>query len=229
MKIFNFGLDIEPGKYKYKCPCFDKLTGKFSPQKASPYPVEFIDSDIEGADGIVFNTAKKLDLVLIDLEKIEKRLSRTEDGKEKAFLSQAQEILEKEILLCDSEFSEEEENILKALRAVTYKPLVGKERVENINELIKEVFDKAGMLLFFTAGKKEVHAWSVKKGDSALEAAGKIHSDLKRGFIKAEITNCRDLDNFFNIAEAKARGFVKVVDRDYVVQENDIIEIRFSV
>jgi len=62
-----------------------------------------------------------------------------------------------------------------------------------------------------------------------LEAAGKIHSDLKRGFIKAEVVNCRDLDNFFNWAEAKSKGFVKIVGKDYIMQENDIIEIRFNV
>ena len=69
----------------------------------------------------------------------------------------------------------------------------------------------------------------MKKGEIVLEAAGKIHSDLKRGFIKAEVVNCKDLDNFFNMAEAKAKGLVKLVDRDYVMRENDIIEIRFNV
>ena len=65
--------------------------------------------------------------------------------------------------------------------------------------------------------------------ENALEAAGKIHSDLKRGFIKAEVTNCRDLDSFFNMAEARSRGFVKIVGKDYIVQKGDIIEIRFNV
>jgi len=95
--------------------------------------------------------------------------------------------------------------------------------------LIEKLISKAGILLFFTAGKKEVHVWNVDKGESILEAAGKIHSDLKRGFIKAEITNCKDLDSFFNMAEARSRGLVKIVDRDYIVEEGDIVDIRFNV
>ena len=132
-------------------------------------------------------------------------------------------------MLCDFEISEEQKEVLKLLQLVTFKPAIGKEQVEDVNGLVKEVIEKSDILLFFTAGKKEVHAWSVKKGEIVLEAAGKIHSDLKRGFIKAEVVNCKDLDNFFNMAEAKAKGLVKLVDRDYVMRENDIIEIRFNV
>jgi len=229
MKIFNFNLNIEPGKYKYKGPYFDKLVEKFSPQKVSPYMVEFIDADMEKADGIVFDIAKKTDLVLIDLEKIENRLSRVEDEKEKALLERVGKILEEEKLLCDFEFSEEEGVMLRTLQLVTYKPSLGKAEAGDINELIKEIMDKAGMILFFTLGKKEVHAWGLKGGESVLEAAGKIHSDLKRGFIRAEVTNCRDLEGCFNLAEAKSRGFTKVVDREYIMQANDSIDIKFNV
>ena len=229
MKIFNLGLSIEPGKYKYKCQEFTKLVDKFSPQKVSPYGVEFVDADIETADAVVFDINKKLDLIVIDLEKIEKRLSKTEDEKERDSLAKAQKVLEQENLLCDFEISEEQKEVLKLLQLVTFKPAIGKEQVEDVNGLVKEVIEKSDILLFFTAGKKEVHAWSVKKGEIVLEAAGKIHSDLKRGFIKAEVVNCKDLDNFFNMAEAKAKGLVKLVDRDYVMRENDIIEIRFNV
>lgn len=229
MKIFNFGLDIEPGKCKYMNVCFSELVKKFSPQKATPYMVEFIDSEAEKADVVVFNTAQKLDLVLTDLERIEKRLERSQDEQEINLLKKCQKILEEEKLLCDFEFSKEENDILRVLQLLSYKPSIGKEQIPDKNELIKEAIFKADILLFFTAGKKEVRAWSVKRGENILEAAGKIHSDLKRGFIKAEVVNGRDLGNFFNMAEAKSRGFVKVVDRDYIVEENDIIEIRFNV
>jgi len=229
MKIFNFGLDIEPGKHKYKGEYFDKLVEKFSPQKSVPYSVEFISEEVEEADAVVFDNNKKLDFILIDLEKIEKRLLRCEDENEKVLLGKAQKVLEQEKLLCDSEFGDKEKEAFSLLQLVTAKPSVAKTSVENIEEVIKGVIDKAGIILFFTIAKKEVRAWSLPKGEVVLEAAGKIHSDLKRGFIKADIVNCKDLDSFFNMAEARSRGFVKTVDRDYVVQANDIIEIRFNV
>ena len=229
MKIFNLGLEIEPGKHKYKLAWVDKLVEKFSPQKISPYSVEFIDIEPESADAIVFDLSKKLDLILIDLERIEKRLLRAEDEAEKALLTKAQKLLEEEKLLCDIEFAPSEVETFKLLQLITCKPTLGVEKVSDIDELIKKLIDKSKVLLFFTAGKKEVHVWSIEKGESILEAAGKIHSDLKRGFIKGEVTNCKDLDSFFNMAEAKSRGFVKIVDRDYIVGEGDIIDIRFNV
>jgi ribosome-binding ATPase YchF (GTP1/OBG family) len=229
MKIFNFGLDITPGKYKYKGEYFDKLVEKFSPQKQTPYTVEFINDEIERSEAVVFENSKRLDFILIDLEKIEKRLQRCEDESEKELLKKAQKSLEEEKLLCDVEFSDKEQNSFKLLQLVTIKPSIGKERADDTEGLIKEIIDKSGLLLFFTVGKKEVRAWSLTKGEPVLEAAGKIHSDLKRGFIKADVVNCKDLDSFFNMAEARSKGLVQTVDRDYIVQANDIVEIKFNV
>ena len=229
MKIFNLGLKIEPGKYKYKCDNFDKLVVKFAPQKVTPYTVEFMETDLDKCDAVVFNSEKKIDLIVIDLDKIEKRIVKTEDEKEKQVLNKVLAELEEEKLLCDLDFNQEEVEILKPLQLVTYKPCIERNNVEEMNCLINEVLKKAGIILFFTAGKKEVHAWSLEKGFSILEAAGKIHSDLKRGFIRADVVNCRDLDNFFNLAEAKAKGFIKTYNRDYITEENDILDIKFSV
>ncbi|MCK4912720.1 MAG: DUF933 domain-containing protein [Candidatus Omnitrophica bacterium] len=229
MKIFNLGLEIDPGKHKYKLEWAEKLIKKFEPQKVSLYSVEFVDSEPEIADAIMFDQSKKLDLIVIDLEKIEKRLLKVEDESEKAALINAQNFLEEEKLLCDGDFTSSEIETFKLLQLVTSKPCLEVNEVGDINQLIEKLIGKAEVLLFFTAGKKEVHVWNVDKGESILEAAGKIHSDLKRGFIKAEITNCKDLDSFFNMAEARSRGLVKIVDRDYIVEEGDIVDIRFNV
>ena len=229
MKIFNFGLKIEPGKYKYKDEFFDKLVDKFSPQKSTPYTVEFTEAEIDRCDAVVFDNARRLDFIVGDLEKIEKRSLRSESQEEKAALLKAQEALEKETLLCDIEFTQGEKEFLKLLSLVTLRPCVGKTADFDINVLIKEVIQGAGLILFFTIGKKEVRIWTLEKGEPVLEAAGKIHSDLKRGFIKAEVTKAGDLDKFFNMAEARAKGFVKTVDRDYIVEDKDIIEIKFNV
>ncbi|MFA5337906.1 MAG: DUF933 domain-containing protein [Candidatus Omnitrophota bacterium] len=229
MKIANFGLSITPGKQKYTCESFEKLVKKFSPKKISPYVVEFIGEDFAKADAVVFDSSKKLDFIFIDLEKIENRQAKTADEKEKEFLKGITSSLEKENLLCDQEFNEEEKNFLKNIMPVTFKPCVGVAEASDINSLIDAVLKKSQTLLFYTAGEKEVHAWEVKKGSTIVEAAGKIHTDLARGFIKGEVIDCKDLDSFFNLAEARARGFAKSVDRDYMMQEGNIIEIKFSV
>lgn len=229
MKISTFELDITPCKYKYTCEWYDKLVERFSPQKTTPYSVEFIEADFDRSEAVVFNLDKKLDFVLIDLEKIEKRLARVTDEKERYLLEKAAKILETEKLLCEVEFSPEEHAILKTSAFVSYKPCIGKKSVEDINSLIAEVIEKSGVLLFFTAGKKEVRAWDIKKGQTALDAAARIHSDLARGFIKAEIVNLGKIDDFFNMNEARSRGLVKVVDRDYIMEPGDIIEVRFNV
>jgi ribosome-binding ATPase YchF (GTP1/OBG family) len=229
VKIANFGLSITPGKQKYTCESFEKLVKKFSPKKISPYVVEFIGEDFAKADAVVFDSSKKLDFIFIDLEKIENRQAKTADEKEKEFLKGITSSLEKENLLCDQEFNEEEKNFLKNIMPVTFKPCVGVAEASDINSLIDAVLKKSQTLLFYTAGEKEVHAWEVKKGSTIVEAAGKIHTDLARGFIKGEVIDCKDLDSFFNLAEARARGFAKSVDRDYMMQEGNIIEIKFSV
>ncbi len=229
MKIFNFGLALEPGKYKYKNQFFDQLVEKFSPKKASPYTVEFMDTDLEKCAAVVFDPAKKIDLILTDLERIEQRLPRCEDEKERALLGECQKRLEKEQLICDADFSREDKVFLKTLQLATAKPCLGKDNPGDVNGLIGEVLLKSGIILFFTVVKGELRAWSLEQGLTVLEAAGRIHSDLKRGFIRAEVVNAKELDQFFNLAEARSRGLVKTVDKDYIVEDNDIIEVRFSV
>jgi ribosome-binding ATPase YchF (GTP1/OBG family) len=229
MKVATFELDITPGKYKYTCEYFTKLIKKFSPKKETPYTVEFIGADYVKADAVIFNGNKKLDFIFIDLEKIENRLLRAVDSKEKEFLGELQALLEKETLLCDADFNEEQKVLLKNISPVTYKPCLGKPEVGQMDVLIKELLIKAGILLFFTAGEKEARAWELKKGSTIIEAAGKIHTDLARGFIKADVVNCSELDKFHNMAEARAKGLVKTVDKNYIVEDSDIIEIKFSV
>lgn len=229
MKIYNFGLELEPGKYKYETECFKKLRDKFSPPKKTPYTAEFTDQEAEKAEAVVFSSAKKLDLVVNDLDKIEKRFLRAESQQEREILELAQQKLEAENFLCDCEFEEEKKIFLRQLQLLTFKPAVEIEDITDTDRIIEAVMHKAGMILFYTVGKKEVRAWSLKKGLTVLDAAGRIHSDLQRGFIRAEVFKCSDLDSFFNLAEARVKGLVKSADRNYIVAEGDIIEIKFNV
>ncbi|MCZ6786855.1 MAG: DUF933 domain-containing protein [Planctomycetota bacterium] len=86
-----------------------------------------------------------------------------------------------------------------------------------------------GLRSFFTVGEDEVRAWTIVAGDIAVEAAGKIHSDLARGFIRAEVTPYEDLSAAGTMKEVKARGKQRLEGKDYVVKDGDIINVRFSV
>lgn len=98
-----------------------------------------------------------------------------------------------------------------------------------LDKLIKASYDLLGLMSFLTAGEKEVRAWTIKKGTKAPQAAGKIHSDFERGFIKAEVINYQELLDCGSLAAAKEKGLVRVEGKEYVVQDGDTILFRFNV
>ena len=86
-----------------------------------------------------------------------------------------------------------------------------------------------GMIRFYTAGPPEARAWELPHGSDAVTAAGKIHTDLARGFIRAEVVACEDLMRAGDMRAAKAAGLVRVEGREYVVRDGDLVHVRFSV
>ncbi|MFN0197765.1 MAG: DUF933 domain-containing protein [Planctomycetaceae bacterium] len=95
--------------------------------------------------------------------------------------------------------------------------------------LIQAIFEITDLITFFTSDEKEVHAWLLRRGSNALEAAGSIHTDLARGFIRAEIMSVADLLRLGSEREVKAAGLHHVEGKEYVMQDGDEIVIRFSV
>jgi ribosome-binding ATPase YchF (GTP1/OBG family) len=95
--------------------------------------------------------------------------------------------------------------------------------------IMSAAYRAAGLISFFTAGDKEVRAWTIRAGDSAPQAAGAIHSDFERGFIRAEVVSYEDYLACGGIKGAKEKGRYRLEGREYAVQEADIIEFRFSV
>jgi GTP-binding protein YchF len=98
-----------------------------------------------------------------------------------------------------------------------------------LERLNTAAYDTLGLMSFYTAGPDEVRAWTIRKGSTAPVAAGKIHSDIERGFIRAEVTKIDDLVAAGGEAEAKAKGKTQVKGRDYVIEDGDICHFRFSV
>ncbi len=98
-----------------------------------------------------------------------------------------------------------------------------------LDVLTQVVYEYVGLISFFTVGEDEVKAWTIKEGTNAKSAAGKIHSDLERGFIRAEIMHYDDLVEKGSEKALKEHGLVKVVGKEHIVQDGDILNIRFNV
>ena len=98
-----------------------------------------------------------------------------------------------------------------------------------LDKLIKASYSLLGLISFLTAGKQECRAWTIKNGTKAPQAAGKIHSDFERGFIKAEVVSYDDLIKYGSMNATKEKGLVRLEGKDYVVKDGDIILFRFNV
>jgi len=99
----------------------------------------------------------------------------------------------------------------------------------SLNRMIRLSYDLLGLQSFFTVGPDEVRAWTVQRGALAPEAAGVIHSDLQKGFIRAEVVSYEDLTTLGGMTEAKAKGKLRLEGKEYVVQDGDVLNIRFNI
>jgi ribosome-binding ATPase YchF (GTP1/OBG family) len=98
-----------------------------------------------------------------------------------------------------------------------------------LNRLIQVCYDVLGLISFFTYVGDEVKAWTIPKGMNALMAAGKIHSDIERGFIRAEVISSEDFFTVGSIHAAKEKGILRLEGKTYEVKDGDIINFRFNV
>ncbi len=98
-----------------------------------------------------------------------------------------------------------------------------------LDKLVAASYSILGLISFLTAGEDECRAWTIKKGTKAPQAAGKIHTDFERGFIKAEVVNYQDLLDNGSLAAAREKGIVGMEGKDYVVKDGDVILFRFNV
>ena len=153
-----------------------------------------------------------------------------EDAENDTLVKQVKEYAEKEkaevIPLCvkiEEELSgledEDKKEMLEAL---------GLEE-SGLDKVIKKSYDLLGLMSFLTAGEPEVRAWTIKKGTKAPQAAGKIHSDIERGFIKAEVVSYDDLIREGSMVAAKEKGLVRQEGKEYIMQDGDIVLFKFNV
>lgn len=101
--------------------------------------------------------------------------------------------------------------------------------ISGLNRIIKEGYALLGYISYLTAGVQEVRAWTITRGTKAPQAAGKIHTDFEKGFIRAEIVAYDDLMKCGSMAAAKEKGLVRLEGKEYVMQDGDIVLFRFNI
>lgn len=157
-------------------------------------------------------------------------ISENEIGKENKYVDEVKEIAEQEhcgyVSLCAK--IEEELVALDPEEREMFKEELGIKQ-SGLEKLVSACYDLLGLMSFLTAGEKEVRAWTIKKGSKAPQAAGKIHTDFEKGFIKAETVSFDDLISAGSYQKAKEKGLVRIEGKDYVVQDGDIMLFRFNV
>ena len=229
MKIGFTGLDIQEGKIKYQDQILIELAVKDSPKKISPFFVEFLKDEYLNCDAIVIHEDCLLDILILDMDKIEGRINRAADKDEINLLEKCLLHLEREQPLCNMESNNSESEILTTFSLSSYKPVIQVVGEYNINDIIKIVLEETSNMFFYTSGPSESHAWLVPLDSDIVFCASKIHSDLARGFIKGDVVSYDEYMNYHNFNDCKSKGVARVVDKDYIVQPNEIIEIRFNV
>ena len=121
------------------------------------------------------------------------------------------------------------EEELSSLEPDDKKEMLDALGLEGLDKVIKKSYELLGLMSFLTAGEPEVRAWTIKKGTKAPQAAGKIHSDIERGFIRAEIVSYDDLMKEGSMLAAKEKGLVRSEGKEYVMQDGDIVLFKFNV
>lgn len=231
MKIGVLGTDIfAQGKTNIIDERIKILKEMFNSAKEVYIQVDVVTDEarILEADGIIAAENAKLDLIVHDMEFVETRFTRCTDDNEKNLLNKFKEQLDKEGFLAEISLTEEEKKLICGYSLWSIKPvfLAKQEDLEDRNKLLLSAYTHFGYISFFTAGEKDAHGWSIKKGTTAYEAAGSIHTDIQRGFIRAEVINFKDLVNDGGLSKARANNHLRLEMKDYIVQDGDYLLIR---
>ena len=231
MKIGIVGIDaLSQGKANLADPRIRQLKVMFNSAKEVYVQVDIVSDEgkIFECDGIICPSDKKLDLVVADIEFVETRLSRNPPDDEKAILVKFKEQLDREGLICDIDLTAQERELISGYSLLSMRPvyLAEGQELENKDKLLMDAYSRFGYISFFTAGDKDAHGWSLKKGSTAWDAAGAIHSDIQKGFIRAEVVSFKDLTADGSLSKAKSNNHVRLEMKEYVVQDGDYLVIR---
>ena len=232
MKICLFGINgIGVGKHNLKDPRLDLADRLVEAKKKTYAQVETVDEQgLVEADAILVNAESRTDLILRDLELVETRLGREPSTEEREALTHLATALEQEITAREAPLSEANRGALAVHSFVTSKPVVvaQTEDLAAPESLLIRAHRESGYISFLTVGGKENRAWEIRAGTTAWEAAGAIHSEIQRGFIRAEIISFQDLVDAGGESQAKRAGKQRLQTKHYVMQDFDVVNFRFN-
>jgi ribosome-binding ATPase YchF (GTP1/OBG family) len=232
MKISVCGIAGVPvGKHNLKDQRLDQADKLVEAKKKAYAQVDVVGEDATlEADAIVVTRDRLPDLILQDLEFVETRLSREPSAAEKAALEKIKANLEAERTVFQAGLSAEELQAVAAHNFHTNKPVTVADAgdLENTDALMVRAFSEAGYISFLTVGGKENRAWPIRKGTTAWEAGGTIHSDIQKGFIRAEIISFEDFIAAGGETEAKRAGKLRLELKQYMMQDYDLTNFRFN-
>ena len=232
MKLCVYSIpEITPGKRNIKDSRLDQVHNITKSKKETYMQVELVaENSALDADAILVLKDSRTDLVLKDLEFVETRLGRSDDESEKALLTKLKNILEKEEFIFKAGFSRDEIQAFSKYGLLTIKPITvaEKQELDDPDVLLARAVRESGFISFFTTGEKETRAWLIKKGSTAWEASGSIHSDIQKGFIRAEIISLDDFIASGGESQAKQAGKLRLEQKDYVMQDADLTNFRFN-
>ena len=232
MKISLISIPQIPiGKQNVKDPRLDQVDEITKAKKKTYVQVELVGEDLAlEADALLISTENRADLILKDLEFIETRLARSSDETEKALLTKVKTLLEKEEFVSAMGLSEGERQALVGAMLLTSRPVVvtQPQELDDVFALLARALRESGFISFFTTGEKETRAWLIKKGSTAWEASGVIHSDIQKGFIRAEIISFDDFIQAGGETQAKQQGKMRLEQKEYAMQDADLTNFRFN-
>ena len=232
MKISLFAIPQIPlGKQNAKDVRLDQADKLVIAKKKTYVQVELVDSEAAlDADVIMTVKDSRMDLILRDLDFVETRLSRNPEQKESELLKKLKAALEKEEFILSLGLSLEEKELISGYGLFTVKPVVVVENneLDDLGALLSKVLNLSGFISFLTVGDKENRAWLIKKGTTAWEASGAIHSDIQKGFIRAEIISFADFIACGGETQAKQSGKMRLESKEYIMQDADLVSFRFN-
>ena len=232
MKISLFGIQgIALGKHNVKDPRLDQADKLVEAQKKTYAQVDIVEEkELLTVDAILTGRASLSDLLMKDLEAVDTRLGRDPSESEKAVLQKLADALLSEKPVSAVELTADELKAISAHNFYSNKPVIVAQEAELTapDALMVRAFKESGYVSFLTVGGKENRAWPVRAGTTAWEAAGTIHTDIQKGFIRAEIISFADFIAAGGETQAKRAGKQRLELKTYVMQDYDIANFRFN-